>query len=143
MQYKKNLLSASIVKKILNEPKIKKNTDDKLKSFIIENLMINYSINYNENKNKTKEIFIYFSIIINNNAIISKDYFVDWNILNKIVEKYLNSKEYDKIIDFLSNIKELDFVNKYLKHDSIETLIKSVPIEKILLFHKLIKNNNE
>ena len=51
--------------------------------------MINYSINYNENKNKAKEIWIYFSIIINNNAIISKDYFVDWNILNKIVEKYL------------------------------------------------------
>ena len=49
--------------------------------------MINYSINYNENKN------IYFSIIINNNAIISKDYFVDWNILNKIVEKKHDSTE--------------------------------------------------
>jgi len=32
---------------------------------------------------------------------------------------------YDKIIDFLSNIKVIDFVNKYLKHDSTETLIVS------------------
>ena len=32
---------------------------------------------------------------------------------------------YDKIIDFLGNVKVIGFVNKYLKHDSTETLIVS------------------
>ena len=74
MQYKKNLLTSSIIKKILNETSIKNNIYDKFKLFIIENLMINYSIN---NSNKIKEILIYFNIIINNNRIISNNYLID------------------------------------------------------------------
>ena len=144
MQYKKNSITSSIINKILNEKEIKKNTDDKFKSFIIENLMINYSANNDiKNKNNTKEILIYFNIIINNNTILTKDYVIDWNILNKIIEKSLNEKDYDKIIEFLSNIKANNYIFTYLNHDSLTTLIKSVAIEKLLLFSGLIKNNKD
>ena len=144
MQYKKNSLSSSIIKQILNEKEIKKNIDDKLKSLIIEHLMINYSINQNDkSKNNTKEILIYFNIIINNNTLLSKDYVIDWNILNEIIEKSLNEKDYDKIIEFLSNIKDNNYIYTYLNHDSLTTLIKSVPLEKLLLISGLIKNNKD
>ena len=144
MQYKKNSLSSSIIKQILNEKEIKKNIDDKLKSFIIEHLMINYSINQSDkSKNNTKEILIYFNIIINNNTLLSKDYVIDWNILNEIIEKSLNEKDYDKIIEFLSNIKDNNYIYTYLNHDSLTTLIKSVPLEKLLLISGLIKNNKD
>ena len=60
--------------------------DDSFKSFLIENLMINYSTLENDKKIDDKELLSYYIIIINNNNIISKDYQINFNKLNEIIK---------------------------------------------------------
>ena len=71
IKYKRNKLLSEVIERILNENIIKNQLDNDLKSSIIENLMINYSLDENKKK-KEKGILLYFVIIINNNNILSK-----------------------------------------------------------------------
>ena len=87
IQFKKNNLSSEIISKILNDNKIQNLVDDSFKSFLIENLMINYSTLENDKKIDDKELLSYYIIIINNNNIISKDYQINFNKLNEIINK--------------------------------------------------------
>ena len=138
-QFKPNFLPSYVVEKILNDNKLIENNDNNLKCFIIENLMINYLINNNKNY-KTKDVLLYFIIIINNNNILSKEYIIDWNVLNKLIGQCMTKKDYDKIINFLSKIKNNDVVSQHLKYEYIEDLIKSIPLEKLFLIPDIIRN---
>ena len=142
VQFKKNLLPSDIIERLLNENKIKENIESEFRVFIIEKLMINYSIANNKDY-KNKEILTYFNIIINNNNIISKDYDIDWNIMNKLIEKYIIEKDYEKIINYLINIKDYNTFSQHINNDYIETIVKSVPLEKIIPISELIKNKKE
>ena len=140
IKYKRNKLPSEVIERILNENIIKNQLDKDLKSSIIENLMINYSLNENKKK-KEKGILLYFVIIINNNNILSKNYIVDFSILNNELKKCITGKEYDKIINFFFNIKNTDVALKYINNDIIEELFKSAPFEKIFSISEIIKDN--
>ena len=49
--------------------------------------MINYSTLENIKKMDYKALLLYYIIIINNNNIISKDYQINFNKLNEIINK--------------------------------------------------------
>ena len=49
--------------------------------------MINYSTLENIKKIDNKALLLYYIIIINNNKIISKDYQINFNKLNEIINK--------------------------------------------------------
>ena len=141
IQFKKNNLSSEIISKILNDNKIQNLVDDSFKSFLIENLMINYSTLENNKKIDDKELLSYYIIIINNNNIISKDYQINFNKLNEIINKAIQEKEYDKIINFILRLKNFDNIDKYIYKEIIENLFKSLPFEKIVAIIKVVKNN--
>jgi len=141
IQFKKNNLSSEIISKILNDSKIQNLVDDSFKSFLIENLMINYSTLENDKKIDDKELLSYYIIIINNNNIISKDYQINFNKLNEIINKTIQEKEYDKIINFLLRLKNFDNIDKYINKEIIENLFKSIPFEKIVAIIKVVKHN--
>jgi len=143
LQFKKNKLSSEIISKILNDNKIKNQIDNSFKVFLIENLMINYSVQENANKIEDKEILLYYSIVINNIELLSKDYQINFNILNDIINKSIKEKEYDKTINFLLKIKDSENIDKYINKEIIENLFKSLPFEKTIAIIKFIKNNKE
>ena len=143
LQFKKNKLSSEIISKILNDNKIKNQIDNSFKVFLIENLMINYSVQENANKIEDKEILLYYSIVINNIKSLSKDYQINFNILNDIINKSIKEKEYDKAINFLLKIKDSENIDKYINKEIIENLFKSLPFEKTIAIIKFIKNNKE
>ena len=141
VQFKKNNLSSEIITKILNDNKILNLIDDSFKSFLIENLMINYSTLEDTKKKEDKELLLYYIIIINNNNLICKGYQINFNILNEIINKAIQEKEYDKIINFLLKIKNCDNIDKYINKEILENIFKSLPFEKIVAIIKVIKNN--
>ena len=143
LQFKKNKLSSEIISKIFNDNKIKNQIDNSFKIFLIEKLMINYSVQENANKIEDKEILLYYSIVINNIKSLSKDYQINFNILNDIINKSIKEKEYDKAINFLLKIKDSENIDKYINKEIIENLFKSLPFEKTIAIIKFIKNNKE
>jgi hypothetical protein len=143
VQFKKNKLSSDIVEKILNETTLITQINQEFKKFLIENLMINYSEINKDTNHKEKEIIIYFIIIINNNSIISIDYNVNWSILNEILNKYIKEKDFDKVINFLSNIKNNNNIDKYINNDIIKEVFKNAPFEKIICICDFIKNDKD
>ena len=142
LSFKKNIFSSDSIERILNSNKIMNHIDKGVKQLLIENLMINYSA-VNNKKYKPKELLTYFIIIINNINILSQDYIIDWNILNKVIKGYIKEKEYDKIIYFLKNVKDYDIIIKNVNNEYIDSLIKSLSFEKIIPLLDLIKYNKE
>ena len=141
IQFKKNNLSSEIIARILNDSKIQNMIDDSFKSFLIENLMINYSTLENNKKIEDKELLSYYIIIINNNHLLCIDYQINFNKLNEIINKAIQEKEFDKIINFLLRIKNYDNLDKYINKEIIENIFKSLPFEKIIAIIKVIKTN--
>jgi len=137
-KYNSNSVQPSMVEKIINDNDIQNRIDTKIKSILIEKLMINFSLK-KETNNKENEIFIYYKIILNNIDIISKAYVIDWIDLNAIFKKYLENKDYDKNIEMLSSVKSIDIMENFLNDDLLIDLLKSIPIGKIKLFSKIIK----
>ena len=72
--------------------------------------MINDS-SINIKKYKPKELLTYFIIIIGNSNIISQDYIIDWNMLNKTIKIWLK--------DFLINAKNYDINIKNINNEYI------------------------
>ena len=141
LSYNSNWIQPSTVEKIINDIDIKNKMDDKIKSILIEELMINYSLKKEKDNNKEKETLSYYRIISNNIDIISKDYFIEWSELNTIFKNYLDNKDYDKNIGLLNGIKNIDVIKKYMSEDLIFTLSKSIPIGKISLISRIIRSN--
>ena len=138
---KVNWIEPTIIEKILNDKEIKDKLDNHIKIILIENLMINYSLVKDNEKNKEKEFISYFRVLSKYINIISKNYFIDWSIINKIFKSYIDNKEYDKSINFINGIQDINIINKYINNKLIDTLISSVPLGKSLLISNLIKNN--
>ena len=136
-----NWIQPSTVEKIINDIDIKNKMDDKIKCILIEELMVNYSLNKEKDNNKEKETLCYYRIVSNNIEIISNDYFIDWSDLNTIFKNYLDNKDYDKNIGLLNGIKNVDVIKKYMKEDLIFTLSTSIPIGKISLISRIIRSN--
>ena len=141
LSYNKNWIQPSTVEKIINDIDIKNKMDDKIKSILIEELMVNYSLKKEKDNNKEKETLSYYRIISNNIDIISKNYFIEWSELNTIFKNYLDNKDYDKNIGLLNGIKNIDVIKKYMNEDLIFTLSTSIPIGKISLISRIIRSN--
>ena len=141
LSYNKNWIQPSTVEKIINDIDIKNKMDDKIKSILIEELMVNYSLKKEKDNNKEKETLSYYRIISNNIDIISKNYFIEWSELNTIFKNYLDNKDYDKSIGLLNGIKNIDVIKKYMNEDLIFTLSTSIPIGKISLISRIIRSN--
>ena len=131
----------SIIEKIFNDKDIINKLDNSIKILLIEKLMINYSLLKENGKMKEKEILTYYRILSKYLNIISKNYFIDWSVLNKIFKNLIENKEYDKCINFINNIEDTNIINKYIDLKLIEILIKSIPIGKIILISRFIKSN--
>ena len=138
---KVNWIEPTIIEKILNDKEIKDKLDNHIKIMLIENLMINYSLVKDNEKNKEKEFISYYRVLSKYINIISKNYFIDWSIINKIFKSYIDNKEYDKSINFINGIQDINIINKYINNKLIDTLISSIPLGKSLLISNLIKNN--
>ena len=101
--------------------------------------MINYSTLENIKKIDYKALLLYYIIIINNNNIISKDYQINFNKLNEIINKAIQEKEYDKIINFFLRLKNFDNIDKIINKEIIENLFKSLMKKFALVIFFIIK----
>ena len=136
-----NWVEPSSIERIFNDKEIENKLDKSIKILLIEKLMINYSLLKENGTIKEKEIINYFKILSNNLNIISKNYFIDWNLLNKLFQFFIDNKEYDKCLNFINNIECTNITNKYIDLKLIEILVKSIPIGKIILISRFIKSN--
>ena len=137
-----NYIESLIIEKILNDKEIKDKIDDTIRILLIEKLMINYSLIKQNEKNREKELISYFRIISNNINILSQNYTINWNIFNTIFKDLIDNKEYDKIINIINSIKDVNVLNKNIDETLIDTLITSIPIGKVLVISDLIKSNS-
>ena len=138
---KRNWIEPVIIEKILNEADIEDKLDNQIKILLIENLMINYSLIKENEKNKEKEILSYYRILLKYLNIIPKNYFINWEAINYKFKNFIENKEYDKCINFINGIQDISIINKNIDNNLIKTLVISIPIGKILLISDLIKSN--
>jgi hypothetical protein len=136
-----NYIESIIIEKILNDKEIKDKINDPIRIILIEKLMINYSLIKLDEKNKEKELISYFRVISNNISILSQNYSINWNIFNQIFKDLVDNKEYDKCINVINGIKDIKIINNHIDDKTIDTLITSIPVGKILLISNLIKGN--
>ena len=140
---KTNWIEPIIIEKILNDIEVKDKLDDKVRGSLIEKLMVNCSlINQNE-KIKEKDFISYYRIISKYLNIISHNYYINWKGLNALFESFINNKEYDKSINFLNSLQNINIINKYIDKKLIDKLVTSIPMGKIISISNIIKTNKE
>ena len=138
-----NWIEPTIIEKILNDIDIKDKLDDKVRGSLIEKLMVNCSlINQNE-KIKEKDFISYYRIISKYLNIISHNYYINWKGLNALFESFINNKEYDKSINFLNSLQNVNIINKYIDKKLVDKLVTSIPMGKIISISNIIKTNKE